>query len=71
MYPYMHSLAKNEMATQYSLGLISNNIVKVSAYFEDEAKYSMIMEYSDDPCYFENMLENVDLINLELHSNWK
>jgi serine/threonine protein kinase len=56
---YMHTFVKNEMTLQYSLCRISDNIVKVPAYFEDETKYSLVMEYSQDPCYFENMLENV------------
>ncbi len=65
----MHTFVKNEMTLQYSLCRISENIVKVPAYFEDETKYRLIMEYSQDPCYFENMLENVDSLNLEFYTN--
>lgn len=62
----MHTFVKNEMTLQYSLCRISNNIVKVPAYFEDDNKYSIVMEYSNDPCYFENMLENVININFRI-----
>ena len=56
---FMHELAKNEIVLQYSLSRLSNNIVKVPAYFEDEEYFTTIMEYSEEPCYFEDLLENV------------
>jgi serine/threonine protein kinase len=56
---YLHDFARNEMVIQQSLGRLSNNIVKVPDYFEDDGAFTMIMEYSDDPCYFEDLLENV------------
>lgn len=55
----MNSFVKNEITLQYSLSRTSNHIVKIAPYTEDEIKYNMIMEYSEDPCYFEDMLENV------------
>lgn len=54
-----HDFAKNEMALQYSLSRLSRNIVRVEEYYEDEEKYLMIMEFSYEPDYFEDLLENV------------
>jgi serine/threonine protein kinase len=59
---YMHEFAKNELAVHFSMCRKSPNIVKVYDYFEDEEKYAMIMEYSSEPNYFENRLENVKFI---------
>lgn len=56
---YLNEFAKNEMAIHYSLSRLSNNIVKVPAYFENEESYLMVMEYSNQPNYFEDLLENV------------
>jgi serine/threonine protein kinase len=47
------------MVIQQSLGRLSNNIVKVADYYEDDNAFTMVMEYSDDPSYFEDLLENV------------
>jgi serine/threonine-protein kinase Chk2 len=55
---YQHEMAKNELAIHFSLSSISNNIVKVRDYFEDENAYYLIMEYSEEPDFFEDLLEN-------------
>jgi serine/threonine protein kinase len=56
---YFHEFIKNEMVFQYSLSKYSDNIVKVLDYYEDENSYFMVMEYSYQPTYFEDLLENV------------
>jgi serine/threonine protein kinase len=56
---YLHDFARNEMVIQQSLGRLSNNIVKVIDYYEDDNTYTMTMEYSQDASYFEDLLENV------------
>lgn len=56
-----HEFAKNEMALHYSFSRISDNITKVPAYFENEEAYYIIMEYSEDSNYFEDLLENVKI----------
>jgi serine/threonine protein kinase len=58
---YLHDFARNEMVIQQSLGRLSNNIVKVPDYFEDNETFTMVMEYSEDPTYFEELLENVNM----------
>jgi hypothetical protein len=47
------------MVIQQSLSRLSENIVKVPDYYEDDFAYTTVMEYSEDPCYFEDLLENV------------
>lgn len=63
---YLHELARNELAIHYSLSQYSkcNNIVKAQDYFENNKAYYLIMEYSPDPNYFEDLFENVYLINI-------
>jgi serine/threonine protein kinase len=56
---YLHDFSRNEMVIQQSLGRMSNNIVKVPDYYEDDIAYTMVMELSEDPCFFEDLLENV------------
>ncbi len=56
---YFHEFIRNEMVIQYSLSKYSDDIVKVLDYYEDENSYFMIMEYSYQPTYFEDLLENV------------
>jgi serine/threonine protein kinase len=56
---YYHEFVKNEMLIQHSLSRFSRNIVKVLDYYEDEDTYLMVMEYSYQPNYFEDLLENV------------
>jgi len=56
---FLSDFAKNEMTIHYSLSKLSNNIVNVIDYFEDENSYIMAMEYCDEPKYFEDILENV------------
>ncbi len=61
---YFHEFARNELSLHSSLSKLSNTIVKVEEYFEDEEKYTMVMEYAHDPDYFEDLLENVSLMNI-------
>lgn len=56
---YLHEFAKNEIAIHHSLSKLSNNIVNVIDYFEDETTYTIAMEYCEEPNYFEEILENV------------
>jgi serine/threonine protein kinase len=64
--PIHHEFVKNELAIHYSLSknCSCENITKVYDYFEDETKYYLIMEYSPEPDYFEDLLENVLIINI-------
>lgn len=57
---YLHEMAKNEFSIQASLCCLSedSNIVQVKDYFENENAYYLIMEYSEEPDYFEDLLEN-------------
>jgi serine/threonine protein kinase len=55
---YIHEMAKNEFAIQYSLCKDCNNIVQVKDYFEDDKAYYLVMEYSEEPDFFEDLLEN-------------
>lgn len=67
-----HELIRNEFALHFSLSKLCNNIIKVPDYFEDEVSYLMLMEYSSQPNYFEELLENVNIIiNLALQSYFK
>jgi hypothetical protein len=59
---FMHEFLKNEIAIQFSLSRLSENIVKVPEYFEDEERYIMLMEYSPFTDYFDDMLENVNFL---------
>jgi hypothetical protein len=69
---YMHEFLKNEIAIQFSLSRLSENIVKVPEYFEDEERYIMLMEYSSFTDYFDDMLENVKFfINLEVYTYFR
>lgn len=54
-----HDFTRNEMALQYSLSRSSDNIARVEEYFEDDVSYAMVMEYSSEPQYFEELLEDV------------
>jgi hypothetical protein len=64
---YFNDFVKNEMVFQFSLSKYSNSIVKVVDYFEEDDTYYMVMEYSSQPTYFEDLLENVQkIINNEL-----
>lgn len=51
--------ARNELSIHYSLSKLSNNIVNALDYYEDEKSFYLLMEYCDDPNYFEEILENV------------
>jgi hypothetical protein len=69
---FMHEFLKNEIAIQFSLSRLSENIVKVPEYFEDEERYIMLMEYSSFTDYFDDMLENVKFfINLEVYTYFR
>jgi serine/threonine protein kinase len=56
---YLHEFAKNESTIHYSMGKISNLVVNVPHYFEDNESYFMVMEYSKLFGYFEELLEKV------------
>jgi len=56
---YLAEFAKNELIIHYSLSKLSNNIVNVFDYFEDENSYRLAMEFCEEPNYFEDILENV------------
>ena len=56
---FLAEFAKNELIIHYSLSKLSNNIVNVIDYFEDETAYKLAMEYCEEPNYFEDILENV------------
>jgi serine/threonine protein kinase len=54
-----HQFIKNEMALHYSLCRLSSNIVVCEEYYEGEESYVMVMEYSNQPDYFNRLLEKV------------
>lgn len=56
---FLNEFAKNELTIHYSLSKLSNNIVDVIDYFEDEKDYILVLEYCEEPNYFEDILENV------------
>lgn len=60
---FLGEFAKNELIIHYSLSKLSNNIVNVLDYFEDESSYRLVMEYCEEPTYFEDILENVIFSN--------
>jgi hypothetical protein len=47
------------MVLQYNLAKYSENICRVYSFHEDEQMFTTVMEYSEDPCYFEDLLDNV------------
>jgi hypothetical protein len=63
-YSYSHEFIRNEMALQFSLSRICENIVPVLEYYEDDERYVMVMDYSKQPDYFDDLLENVNFTNL-------
>lgn len=63
---FLNEFAKNELTIHYSLSRISNNIVNVLDYFEDDFSYILAMEYCEEPNYFDDILENVFVIILLL-----
>lgn len=58
-YDYQHELARNELAIHYSLSSASEHVTKVLGYFESEEAYILVLEWSDEPSYFEELLEKV------------
>ena len=59
---FVQEFAKNELCLHYSLSKLSRSIVKIDNYYEDEERYTMVMEYSYDPEYFVDLLENVSFL---------
>lgn len=55
---FMQEMAKNELTIHSSISKICDNIVSVKDYFEDEKAYYLVMEYSEEPNYFEDLLDN-------------
>lgn len=56
---FSYELAKSELVFHCSLSKLSNNIVNAYEYYEDEQAYYLLMEFCEDPNYFEEILENV------------
>lgn len=56
--PYQFELARNELSIHYSLSKLTDNIVKVYNYYEDDHSYFMLMEYSPKPDYFEELFSD-------------
>ena len=56
---FNNEMAKSELMFHYSLSKLTNNIVTAYDYFEDEKSYYLLMEFCDEPNYFEEILENV------------
>jgi serine/threonine protein kinase len=56
---FNYELAKTELMIHYSLSKLSNNIVDILDYYEDEKSFYLLMEFCDEPNYFEDILENV------------
>ncbi len=54
----MHEMTKNEFTFHHLLSQVSSNIVKVKNYFEDDKAYYLVMEFSEEPDFFEDLLEN-------------
>ena len=59
---YLLELAKNELSIHYSLSRQSNYIVKVHDTYEDDNSFNMVMDLCENPEYFTNRLENVNII---------
>jgi serine/threonine protein kinase len=57
--PYQHEMAKIELSVHHSLSQFSDNIVNAPYYFENDDSYLLVMEYCEEPNFFENLLENV------------
>lgn len=55
---FMKEMIKNELSIHHFLSKISNNIVKVKDYAENEKSFYLVMECSDEPNFFEDLLEN-------------
>ena len=55
---YLQEMARNEFSIHSYLSKLSNNIVAVKDYFEDEKAFHLVMEFSEEPDYFEDLLEN-------------
>ena len=52
-------LARNELTIHYSLSKKSSFICNIPEYYENENSYFMLMEYCNNPNYFQYRLENV------------
>lgn len=55
---YMMQMIRNELSIHYFLSKVSKNVVRVKDYAEDEKSYYLAMECSDEPNFFEDLLEN-------------
>jgi serine/threonine protein kinase len=56
---FAYQLARNELSVHYSLSKKSNFIANVPEYFENDNSFYMVMEYCNNPNYFQYRLENV------------
>ena len=56
---YKTEFARNELALHFNISKICKNVVKAYCYYETDDAFILVMEKSDDPNYFEDMLENV------------
>lgn len=54
----MFGMVKTEFSIHSYLSKISANIVEVKDYYEDEKAFYLVMEFSEEPDYFEDLLEN-------------
>ena len=66
---HMTEFIRNEMAVHSFISKMSDNIINLYEYYEDENSYSLILEYCNLPTYFENLLEDVLFIILKLIRN--
>jgi serine/threonine protein kinase len=54
----MVEMARTEFSIHSYLSKLSTNIVEVKDYYEDEKIFYLVMEFSEEPDYFEDLLEN-------------
>jgi len=59
---FSFDFAKSELTIHYNLSKLSNNIVTALDYYEDEKSYYLLMEFCEEPNYFEEILENVKFL---------
>ncbi len=59
--PLHHEFIRNEMAIHFALSNNSHcdNITRAYDYFENDNSYYLVMEFSPNPDFFEDILENV------------
>jgi hypothetical protein len=56
----------NEVAITKYLSLFLNSIVQVFDYYENDNTINLVMELCDRPNFFEELLENVRIYNIEI-----